>query len=165
MKVYIGSLQYSPIYKSHCCALGKQCEKYGYSVTYLLSRKYEWMLNEEIKSKTIFIGNSAGMTSAVIDGLNFKHRKKLKAVFSVLTSYMYGTPVISTNVGGLPEVIFHLKIDYLLDKDSKIEEWIEGINFIRSDLSGMSKNCRDYFVGNFSETNWSKYFGDIFSQK
>lgn len=80
----------------------------------------------------------------------------------ILTSYMYGTPVISTNVGGLPEIVSHLKTGYLLDKDSKVEEWIEGINFIRDNLLEMSKNCRSYFVENFSEVNWPRYFGEIF---
>lgn len=362
-KIFVGSLQYSPIYKSHCCALGKQCEKYGYSVKYLFSREYEWLLPKEIKEKTIFIGKSTGITSAVIDGLNFKHRQKLSKIlledrpdyiymynyhpflnyyiaksskkcgstfiqhvqepyvenkkvykglhqywlylfeylqgkllkktdivvlssneawspfekryphFSgskrmiplmyedlgwtrsdiedrkyitfigppvpakgpetfleiveysekhnlsldflvisrlkikssryygksnlkifykekitdeeiadymchslmtitpykaarqssvILTSYMYGTPVISTNVGGLREVVFHLKTGYLLDKNAKVEEWIEGINFIKDNLSKMSKDCRDYFVREFSETNWPRYFKDIF---
>ena len=365
MKVYVGSLQYSPIYKSHCCALGKQLEKYGYSVKYLFSQKYEWMLPNEIKGKAIFIGDSAGIASTVIEGLNPKHRKLLRGILSggkpdyiymhndqpfmnyyiarlskrynitfiqhihepyvenkkvfggfyqyglylleylqgkllkqtdvavlssneasrlfekhypdfrgkkvriplmyedlgefttnmrdrkyitfigppvpakgpetfleivdysekhnlglkfvlitrskindtryyrnanlkiffkeniadeeigdymkrslmaitpyktakqssvVLTSYMYGTPVISTNVGGLPEVICHLKTGYLLDKDSKVEKWIEGINFIKGNLPEMSKNCRNYFVKNFSEVNWPKYFNDIISE-
>lgn len=363
MKIYVGSLQYSPIYKSHCCALGKQCEERGYSVKYLFSEKYKWMLPEEIKRKTMFIGNSAGKFSAIADGLNFKLRKKLKAILSigkpdyvymynfhpflnyyaaklskrygitfiqhvhepytenkkvygglhqyywiylfeyfqgrllektdiavlssceasslfekrypgfsgrkaaiplmyedlgnlasntkdrkyitfigppvpakgpetfleivdyserhklelnfvlisrakiddpryyssgnlkifyqekitdeeigdylreslmtitpyktarqssvVSTSYMYGTPVISTNVGGLPEVILHLNTGYLLDKDSRVEEWIGGIKFIEDNLSEMSKNCRTYFVEHFSEANWPKYFKDI----
>lgn len=364
MKIYVGSLQYSPIYKSHCCALGKQCEKYGYSVKYLFSREYEWMLPEEVKEKTIFIGKSTGIASALKDGLNFKLRQKLSEIlledrpdyiymynyhpflnyyiaklskkcgstfiqhvqepyvenkkvykgikqywlyvfeyfqkkllenadiavlssnralylfekryqnFSgrkimiplmyedlgnftsniedrayitligppvpakgpetflkiveysekhdlnfnfllisrskvknpryyynknnlkvfhknkisdgemgeyiqhslmtitpykvatqssvILTSCMYGTPVISTNVGGLPEVVHHLKTGYLVDKNAKVEEWIEGINFIKDNLSEMSTNCRDYFVREFSEINWSKYFKDIF---
>ncbi|MBT9139283.1 MAG: hypothetical protein DDT31_01866 [Syntrophomonadaceae bacterium] len=365
MKIYVGSLQYSPIYKSHCCALGKQLERNGYPVKYLFSHKYEWMLSDEIRGKAIFIGNSADIISTIADGLNFKLREKLKAIFSidkpdyvymynfhpflnhyiaklskrydftfiqhvhepyvenkkvykgshqywlylfeylqgkllektdiavlssndasslfkkrfpnfsakevriplmyedlgkfttntrdrkhitfigppvpakgpetfleiveyseehnlglefllisrskindsrywgktnlkifykakisdeeiggyiqqslmtitpyktarqssvVLTSYMHGTPVISTNVGGLPEVISHCKTGYLLDKDSKVEEWIEGINFIKDNLSQMSKNCRSYFVENFSEVNWPKYFKDIFSR-
>lgn len=366
MKIYVGSLQYSPIYKSHCCALGKQCENYGHSVKYLFNWKYEWMLPEEVKEKTIFIGESTGIVSALKDGLNFKHIQKLSkilledmpdyiymynyhpflnyyiaklskkcgstfiqhvqepcvenkkvykgikqywlymfeyfqekllenadiAVISsnralylfekryqnffgrkimiplmyedmgnftrniedmeyitfigppvpakgpetflkiveysgkhnlsfnfllisrskvkdpryhnknnlkvfhknkisdvemaefirhslmtitpykvatqssvVLTSYMYGTPVISTDVGGLGEVVHHSKTGYLVDKDAKVEEWIEGINFIKDNLSEMSKDCRDYFVREFSGTNWPKYFKDLFGDE
>lgn len=366
MKIYVGSLQYSPIYKSHCLALGRQCEQHGYSVKYLFSQKYEWMLPEQIKKRTVFIGNSMNMFSAIADALNFKLRKELEVIFLmdkpeyvymhnyhpslnyyiaklskrygvtfiqhvhepyvenkkeygglhqywwlylfeylqgrllektdiailssneasflfekrypgfsgrkvpipllyedlgnsksntkdrkyitfigppvpakgpeifleiveysekhklsldfvlmsrskigdpryysssnlkifyqekitdeeigdylrqslmtitpyktarqssvVLTSYMYGTPVISTNVGGLPEVVLHSKTGYLVDKNSKVEEWIKGINFIIDHLPEMSKNCRRYFVENFSETNWPKYFKDIFSK-
>ncbi len=363
MKIYVGSLQYSPVHKIHCCTLGSECEKYGYSVKYLFSQNFEWMLSEELKKKTIFIGNSAGIVSAVVAGLNPACRKKLKrflqkdrpeyiymwsyqpflnnyiaklsreygitfiqhvhepyvenkkvykglhqywlylfeyfeekllektdiAVLSsnealslfekrypgfsgrkvaiplmyedlggdpcdikdrkyitfvgppvpakgpevfleiaeysekhklgleflllsrskitapsyynhsnvtifhkerisdeemrdffqqslmtitpyktarqssvVLTSYMCGTPVISTNVGGLSEVVSHLKTGYLLNIDSPVEEWIEGINFITDNFPEMSQNCRSYFVENFSGANWSKYFKDVF---
>lgn len=363
MKIFVGSLQYSPAHKIHCCALGKQCENYGYSVKYLFSQKYEWMLAEEIKKKTIFIGKSANIISTIIDGLNQKLRNKLREIilkdrpdyvymwsfqpflnnyiatlsrkygitfiqhvhepyvenkkvykgikqywlyileylqekllenvdiavissnralylfekryqnFSgrkimiplmyedkgnltsniedrkyitfigppvpakgpetfleiveysekhnlgfnfllisrlkvkdsryynknnlkifykeeisdeemgehkrhslmtitpykvalqssvILTSYMYGTPVISTNVGGLSDVVHHLKTGYLVDKNARVEEWIEGIKFIKDNLPIMSTNCRDYFVREFSEINWQKYFKGIF---
>ncbi|CAD6490838.1 MAG: Glycosyl transferases group 1 [Candidatus Argoarchaeum ethanivorans] len=366
MKIYVGSLQYSPIYKSHCCALGKQCEKYGYSVRYLFSQEYEWMLSEEVKEKTIFIGESTGIISALKDGLNFKHIQKLSkilledrpdyiymynyhsflnyyiarlskkcgstfiqhvqepyvenkevykgikqywlyvfeyfqekllkktdiAVISsnralylfekrcqnffgrkimiplmyedmgnitsniedriyitfigppvaakgpetflkiveyseihnlgfnflmisrskvkdpryynknnlkvfhknkisdvemaefirhslmtitpykvatqssvVLTSYMYGTPVISTDVGGLCEVVHHLRTGYLLKENSNVEEWINGIDFIKDNLLEMSENCRNYFVAEFSEINWPKYFKEMFGDE
>ncbi|MFC1893552.1 glycosyltransferase family 4 protein [Chloroflexota bacterium] len=79
----------------------------------------------------------------------------------VPTSYMCGTPVISTNVGGLPEVISHLKTGYLLDRDSKVEEWIEGIRLIKDNFPDMSRNCRSYFVENCSGANWPRYFPDI----
>jgi len=82
----------------------------------------------------------------------------------VLTSYMYGTPVISTNVGGLPEVISHLKTGYLLDLNANTEQWIKGLNYIKENLGTMSINCRDSFVTNFSEINWPKYFGELFNK-
>jgi glycosyltransferase involved in cell wall biosynthesis len=78
-----------------------------------------------------------------------------------LTSYMYGTPVISTNVGGLPEVIHHRKTGYLLDLTAGVEEWMSGLNFIKDNLSSMSKESRTYFIENFSEVNWQKYFDKI----
>ena len=361
-KIVIGSLQYSPIYKSHCCALGKQCEKEGYSVKYIFSHEYEWMLPEDIINKTVFVGKSTGLISALIAGLNVGNIQKLNkalleynpdyiymynyhpflnyymailshkhgstfiqhiqepcvedksaykgfkqywlylfeyfqeklldrvdiAVLSskralylfdkrygkfvrtktmiplmyedlgndlknighrkyitfigppvpakgpetfldivdysnknglnfkfllisnsevnssyyeiknleifykdkisdeimgdfiknslmtvtpykvatqssvILTSYMYGTPVLSTNVGGLPEVVHHLKTGYLLDENSIVEEWINGVTFILNNHSEMSKYCRDYFTREFSEINWPKYFFNIF---
>jgi glycosyltransferase involved in cell wall biosynthesis len=364
-KILISSLQYSPIYKSHCCALGNQCEKCGYSVKYLLSSEYKWMLDEKMVKKTKFIANSKDILSAVRDGLNYKHRLELKqfifefepdyiyfynyhpffnsyiaelarkrgttfiqhvhepyyedkspykgkgtkmswlllylfeflqgrlleetdiAVLSskralylfnkryanfrgkkllipliyedlgssffpldrkyilfvgppvpskspetflniidyskelgldlnfllitrkridndwylrdnltifckdkisdeeigryqkeslmaitpykvatqssvVLTSFMHGTPVVSTNVGGLKEVINHLETGYLLSKDSSIEDWLNGIMFIKRNLGYISDNCREYFIENFSEKNWPKYFNELF---
>jgi glycosyltransferase involved in cell wall biosynthesis len=77
---------------------------------------------------------------------------------------MYGTPVISTNVGGLPEVISHLKTGYLLDLNANTEQWIKGLNYIKENLGTMSINCRDSFVTNFSEINWPKYFGELFNK-
>lgn len=361
-KILIGSLQYSPIFKSHCFALGNQCEKFGYSVKYLLSSEYKWMLSEKEIDKTKFIANSRDIPSAIFDGLNYKYRLELKQIISdfkpnyiyfhnyhpflnyyiaklarkmgitfiqhvhepyvedksvyggiqrywlylfefmqgrllekteiavisskralylfnkrysdfqgkklliplmyedlgdsvshldrkyilfmgppvpakspetfldladysiehnlglnfllitrndikddrylksnitifhkdkisdeeigyyqkkslmaitpykvatqssvVLTSFMHGTPVISTDIGGLKEVITHLKTGYLLGKSSNIEEWIIGIMFIKNNLKYLSANCRDYFIANFSERNWPKYFLELFN--
>jgi len=362
MKVVICSLQYSPIYKSHCCALGNQLEKNGHEVKYLFNSNYKWMLSVKDIDKTTFIGNSRDVVSSAIDafkvtnfmkiksailnempdsiyfynihpfynlyaakiarkhGLRFiqhihepyvekksvyggayqymlylfeqmqekllkntdvavlssmeamnlfnrrypnfsgkkvmirlmyedigkcpytehrryitfigppvaaknperfldivdysekkdlgfefllisrfpvdnpkyKNHKNLKIYYKdkisdeeigmkfkesiititpyktarqssvVLTSYMYGTPVLSTNIGGLKESITHKETGYLLDVDSSVEEWIEGINFIKKNFKEMSVNCRKYFTDNFSETNWPKYFDEIF---
>lgn len=361
MTVYVGSLKYSPVFKSHCCAFGKECEREGYTVKYLFSQYYEWMLPEEIKKETTFIGNTTDIISMIIDTLNFKCRKKIRKIFSegnpthiymhnhhllnfliaelsekhgscfiqhihepytenrkahgsinqyviylsehfqgkllektdiavvsskmasylfdkrysnfsgkkkliplmyedfggsignlqdrkyvtfvgppvpakgpetfleiidhlnksgldlnfllishskvrgsgyyskrnlelfykpkitdeefgkliqrslmVLTpykretqssvipvSYMYGTPVVSSDTGGLAEFVSHKKTGYLVDKDARIEEWIEGIDFIRKNLSRMTTHCRNYFVENFSGGNWKKYLNDV----
>jgi glycosyltransferase involved in cell wall biosynthesis len=362
--ILIGSLQYSPIFKSHCFALGNQCEKYGYSVKYLLSSEYKWMLSEKEVNKTEFMANSKDISTAIFDGLNYKHRLELKklilnfkpnyiyfhnyhpflnyyiaklarnigiifiqhvhepyvedksiykgikrywlylfefmqgrllektdiAVISskralylfnkrysnfrgkklliplmyedlgdsvspldrkyiifigppapakspetllnladysmehnldlnfllitrndihndrylknnltifykdricdeeigyyqkrslmaitpytvatqssvVLTSFMYGTPVISTDVGGLKEVINHLETGYLLSKNSSIENWIDGILYINKNFKNLSINCRSYFIDNFAENNWPKYFSELFSHE
>jgi glycosyltransferase involved in cell wall biosynthesis len=361
-KILIGSLQYNPIFKSHCFALGNQCENYGYSVKYLLSSEYMWMLSDKELNKTEFMANSKDIPTAIFDGLNYKYRLALNKLISdfkpnyiylhnyhpilnyyiaelackrgivfiqhvhepyvedkssyrgfkrfwlylfefmqgrllkktdiavvsskralylfnkrysnfcgkkiliplmyedlgnqakpldrkyilfigppvpskspgtflsiaeysmainlnlnfllitrkkidddrylkdnltvfykdrisdeelgsfqrqslmaitpytvatqssvVLTSFMHGTPVISTDVGGLKEVISHLETGYLLSKDSSIEEWINGIIFIKNNFNHLSNNCRDYFIANFSEINWHKYFQEIFN--
>jgi glycosyltransferase involved in cell wall biosynthesis len=90
--------------------------------------------------------------------------KTAKQSSVVLTSYMYGTPVLSTNVGGLSEVISHLKTGYLLDLNANTEKWIKGLNFIKENLGTMSMSCRDYFIANFSEVNWPKYFAGIINK-
>jgi len=361
MRVLVGSLKYSPVYKSHCCAFGGECEKRGYSVRYLLSHAYAWMLPNKIKKKTTFVGNSVDIISAIRDLLDFRNRKKIKESFLedspthvymhnyhflnhfiaklckkygsrfiyhvhepyvenkkaheglhqywlylfehfqgkllhktdvaivsskmasslfdkrypnfsgkkkliplmyedlgnpvnnvkdrryvtfvgppvpakspetflgivdysernnlglnfllisrsqikesryynksnleifyrkrmtdeefgnlirksimvvtpykretqssvILVSYMYGTPIISSNTGGLAEFVSHKETGYLLDINAKAEEWIEGINYVRRNFSRMSTNCRNYFVKNFSGKNWKKYLDEI----
>jgi len=361
MTVYVGSLKYSPVFKSHCCAFGKACEEKGYSVRYLFSYEYEWMLPEGIRKKTVFIGHSIGIPSMLKDFLSFGNREKLKKAFSddppthiyihnyhflnhfiaklskkcrsvfiyhvhepyvqnkkahggfhqywlylfehfqnkllkntniaivsskealylfnirypnftgkkiliplmyedlgvsdpdvqdrkyitfvgppvpaknpqkileiirysnahdlglrfllisrfkvkdtrflkernlkifykkrisdeeygelikksiavitpykretqssvILVSYMYGTPVVSSNVGGLPEFVFHKETGYLLDVNAKAEEWIEGIKYVQKNLPQLSKNCRKHFVENFSGENWHNYLDEL----
>ena len=357
MTIYVGSLKYSPVFKSHCCAFGKACEKRGYSVRYIFSYEYEWMLPKEIKKKTIFVGHSVDIPSMLKDVFSPKNREKIRKIFLenqpthiymhnyhflnhyiaklskkygcrfiyhvhepyvqdkkshggfqqywlhlfeyfqgkllndtdiaivsshmasrlfdlrypnfsgkkmliplmyedlgnldletqdrkyitfvgppvpaknpekfleivkysndnnlglkfllisrskikdtryfqeknlqvfykekisdeefgelikksiavltpyrretqssvILVSYMYGTPVVSSNVGGLPEFVLHKKTGYLLDVNAKVEEWIEGINYIQKNFFILSKNCRKYFIRNFSGKNWEKY--------
>jgi len=79
----------------------------------------------------------------------------------ILVSYKYGTPVVSSDVGGLPEFVSHMKTGYLLNVDAKVEKWIEGISYVRKEFIRLSKNCRKYFVENFSGKNWKKYLKDI----
>jgi len=361
MTIYVGSLKYSPVFKSHCCAFGEACEKKGYSVNYLFSREYKWMLPEKIEAKTTFIGHSINISSMLKDALSFKNRERIRKIFSqgqpshvymhnyhflnhyiaklskrhdcifiyhthepyvqdkkahggfhqywlylfeyfqekllentdiavvssnmashlfdlrypgfsgrkmliplmyedlgdsdsgmqdreyitfvgppvpaknpekllelvrfsnqnnlglrfllisrskikavkylrekdlqifskeritdeefgelikrsiavltpyrretqssvILVSYMYGTPVVSSDVGGLPEFVSHGKTGYLLDVDAEVEEWIKGISHIQRNFTRLSKNCRKWFVQNYSGKNWEKYLGDI----
>ncbi len=358
--IYVGSLMYRPVFKSHCFAFGRACEKEGYSVRYMLSRGYEWMLSKEEKGKTVFIGNSSNIHSMVRDTWNLENRKEIARVFSkdspthvylmnyhflnhlvakrseqynalfiyhvhepyvedkkyhggfhqywlhlfehfqgrlldctdiaivssnlasnlfeshypnfsgtkvyvplmledlsgwdnddqerqyvtfvgpplpakntekfleivrysqdnhlnykflmtspfsirerryeqqnltvcytdrvndkefgklirrsiavvapykretqsssVLVSYMYGTPVVSSNVGGLPEFVSNKETGYLLDVDAKAEEWVEGIRYIQDNFLRLSKNCKRYFVDNFAGENWDRYLGSL----
>lgn len=360
MTIYVGSLKYTPVFKSHCCAFGRACEKKGYSMRYLFGREYEWMLPRGVKEKTTFIGRSVSVSSMLKDALSFKNKEKIRKIFSedqptyvymhnyhflnhhiaklskrhdcvfiyhvhepyvqdkkahggfhqywlylfecfqgkllentdvaivssnmashlfdlrypnfsgkkmfvplmyedlgnsgfdmqnrehvtfvgppvpaknpekfleivrysnennlnskfllisrtkvkdgyfreknlqvfrrerisdeefgelikrsiavltpyrretqssvILVSYMYGTPVVSSDVGGLTEFVSHKKTGYILDVDAKAEEWIEGINYVRENFPMLSKNCRRYFVENFSGKNWEKYLGDL----
>jgi len=361
MTIYVGSLKYSPVFKSHCCAFGRACEEKGYSVRYLFSREYDWLLPREVKEKTVFVGHSVSISSMLKDTFSFKNRKEIRKIFSedqptrvymhnyhflnhyiaklskrhgcsfiyhvhepyvqnkkahggfhqywlylfecfqgkllkntdvavvssnvashlfdlrypdfsgkkilvplmyedldgsdsdmqdreyitfvgppvpaknpekflaivrysndndlglkfllisrskirdtryfreknleifsrkrisneefgesikrsiavltpyrretqssvILVAYMYGTPVVSSDVGGLPEFVSHRKTGYLLNVDAKVEDWIEGISYVQKNFPMLSKNCRKYFVENFSGKNWKKYLNDI----
>jgi len=362
MTIYVGSLEYSPVYKSLCCAFGKACEEEGYSVRYLFSREYDWMLHKQMREKTIFIGSSHSISSMLKDTLDFKNTRIIEKIFlknkpthiymqnyhllnhyvakmcrkhrcrfiyhthepyvknksahgglhqywlylyeymekkllqdtdvavvssieasqlfderyhwfggkkieipllfedlgdidiannrkyisfigplvpakgpeiflnivdyssecnlfwsfllisrsqvndpafhnksnlmifykrripdeefgdlirnsyvvltpykretqsaGILVSYMYGTPVVSSNVGGLPEFVNHGKTGYLVNVDAPVEEWIEGINYTMKNFSKMTVNCRNYFAENFSGKNWKKYLNDLLS--
>ena len=364
--LWVCSLQYSPIYKSHCCALGRQAEKNGYRIRYLFSNAYSWMLSDDIREKTVFIGNSVGILSSVSDGFGISIRSKLKdlikkekpdyvyfynfhpflnyyiaslvkkynctfiqhvqepyveekqvyrgtqqfwlnwfeylqeqllkktdiAIVSsershflflkrypffsgklltiplmyedqatnpdggilkrryitfigppvpakgtdiflqivrnshekkfpyqfqlitrklitdekffhypnlqityqekisdeemgnhlrqslmvvtpylvatqssvVLTSFMFGTPALSSNVGGLPEFVSHRKTGYILAPTDPIDDWIGGIIYIFDNFNQMSDECKKFFIENFSERNWPKYFKFLFQK-
>lgn len=66
-KIILGSQQYSPIYKSHCCAFGKLCDNKCYDVKYLFSHGYERMLENSIKEKMYFMGAPNYIFSAIVD--------------------------------------------------------------------------------------------------
>jgi glycosyltransferase involved in cell wall biosynthesis len=358
--ICVGSLNYSPVFKSHCCAFGKACEDSGYTVRYLFSREYDWMLPTSVRSNTIFVGNSTGITSMLRDTLSLQNAKLLKKILieekpthvylhnyhilnnyvskicrkqgikfiyhahepyvenkhahggllqfrlhfseymearllrntdvaivsskegsrlfekryswfqgrkleipllyedlytiipaahrqfitfvgppvpakgpdiflkivdyadknnlgwsfllisrkkitnpdilrkrnltvfhkeritdeeygnlirrsfvvitpykretqssAILVSYMYGTPVVSSNVGGLSEFVLTGKTGYLVDIDAPIEEWIEKIDCALRNVQ-MMPNCRRYFIENFSGKNWVSYLDNLF---
>jgi glycosyltransferase involved in cell wall biosynthesis len=79
----------------------------------------------------------------------------------ILVSYMYGTPVVSSDVGGLPEFVSHKRTGYLLDINANVEEWVEGINYVQKNFTRLSAECRRFFVENFSGKNWEKYIDDL----
>lgn len=361
MTVYVGSLKYSPVFKSHCCAFGKSCEANGYSVRYLFSCEYNWMLSQEISKKTVFVGYSSSIFSMLKDSLSLKNKDRIKKTLQnnkpsyvymhnyhflnhyiaklskklgykiiyhmhepfvenkkahgglhqywlylfeylhgillkntdivvvssneasrlfdlrykkysgkkmliplmyedlgssklelknreyitfvgplvpaknpgkflelinysndndlglkfllisrskvvderfigrknvdvfykekisdeefggllrrsktvitpytretqssvVLVSYMYGTPVVSSNIGGLPEFVLHKKTGYLVDLDASVGEWIKGIHYVNENFDQLSEACRNFFVDNYSESNWEKYFSSL----
>ena len=80
----------------------------------------------------------------------------------VLTSQRYGTPALSSNVGGLPEFIEHKKTGYMVDINAPLDEWLNGIDFINNHFDEMSVKCRNYYQNNFAEKNWPKYFDQLF---
>ncbi len=75
----------------------------------------------------------------------------------ILVSYMYGTPVVSSNIGGLPEFVICGKTGCLVDEEAPVEEWIEGISYTVKNSNKMAVNCRNRFVENFAGKNWKRY--------
>jgi glycosyltransferase involved in cell wall biosynthesis len=83
--------------------------------------------------------------------------KSVRQSSSVVTSFMYGAPVVGTKIGGLKEIIRDGVTGYLVDYDATPEEWIRAIRDVRSELPEMSLACRATFEREFSESNWQKY--------
>jgi glycosyltransferase involved in cell wall biosynthesis len=87
--------------------------------------------------------------------------KSVRQSSSVITSYMYGVPVIGSNVGGMTEVILPEKTGYLVNIDAKPEEWLDAICHVKRNFPSMSRNCREYFVTRHSEMNWRNYLEEV----
>jgi glycosyltransferase involved in cell wall biosynthesis len=79
----------------------------------------------------------------------------------ILVSYMHGTPVVSSNVGGLPEFVNDGKTGVIVDINASAQQWIEAISFVKTNNRLMSVNCRRYFEETFSGHLWSRYFKNI----
>ena len=79
----------------------------------------------------------------------------------ILTSYMYGTPVISSNVGGLPEFVSEGETGYLLSLKEDTSEWVERVIRVQENFPKLSHNSRNYFTHNFSGKNWKKYLDQL----
>lgn len=124
-------------------------------------KKFYYYDNLEIFQQEIISDNVIGefMKESIMTITPYKTARQ-SSVASV--AFMYGTPVLATNIKGLNEQIYHKKTGYLVDVDSNIEEWINGLFYIKDNIKWLSANCRDYFEKNYSEINWYKYFDEVF---
>jgi glycosyltransferase involved in cell wall biosynthesis len=61
---------------------------------------------------------------------------------TIIDAYKFGMPVIGTKMGGIPEIIEHLKTGYLIEPKSK-EQIMEAILFFKekANISTMVDNC------------------------
>lgn len=144
--LWVCSLQYSPIYKSHCCALGRQAENSGYRVRYLFSNAYSWMLSEDIREKTWFIGNSSDIFSSISDGCSFTVRSQLKKLIQKETPefiYFYNFhPFLNNYVASLAKqysctYIQHVQEPYVEDKQvyqGTQQFWLKGFEYLQERL-------------------------------
>lgn len=112
---------------------------------------YEDKINDEI------IGNFMDKSLMTITPYKTARQSSVTS-----TANMYGTPVLGTNINGLKEFIYHKKTGYLVDIDAGIKEWLKGVEYIKNNLDELSANSRNFFEQNHSETNWPKYFKEVF---
>lgn len=80
-------------------------------------------------------------------------------------AYMYGVPVLASDIPGLNECVLHENTGYLVDPEKRVEKWADGVEFIKENFDYLSKNARSYFVDNLSEINWPKYFEQVFGSE
>jgi glycosyltransferase involved in cell wall biosynthesis len=83
MKIAIGSLKFSPVFKSHCLALGRQCEKNGFNIIYIFSNDYRYLIPDHIINKCIFFDTSTKFSGLLIDCAKIKNNKKINDLFNI----------------------------------------------------------------------------------
>ena len=99
LRILVSSLHFSPVFRSHCVAFGRQCEKAGHEVMYLLSSRYRRGLPSDISKKTIFAGESKSIGTAIKDGVNQEIdllviKSGLDGVMSIALTASYGIGVV-----------------------------------------------------------------------
>lgn len=80
----------------------------------------------------------------------------------ILESFASGTPVISTNVGGISE-FFPKDFGYLITKNDG-DELIEKLTEIRQNPIQLSKKMHDYSVINFSKKSIAQQFSQLYTK-
>lgn len=124
-------------------------------------RKYYQYNNLKLFQKERISDNLIGkfMQNSIMTITPYKTARQSSVV---ATAFMYGTPVLATNINGLNEVVDHKITGYLVDKDAGVKEWLDGIVYIQNNIKDLSNSCRDFFKINYSEINWVKYFKEVF---
>jgi glycosyltransferase involved in cell wall biosynthesis len=111
MKIVIGSLKFSPIFKSHCLALGRQCEKKGFEVIYIFSKHYRWLLPKDVISKTVFFDTSIGLSNLVYDYVHINNNERIKNLFAMnelLCIYMFNYHPLNHKIAHMSKKL-HIK--------------------------------------------------------
>ena len=82
---------------------------------------------------------------------------------TALESQSCGTPVVSFNIGGLPDIIEHKKTGYLA-KSFQIEELAKGVLWVleNSKEKKLGKNSREKILNNFSEEKISNDYFNVY---
>ena len=86
---------------------------------------------------------------------------------TIIESFTIGTPVIGTNIGGIPELIDPGKTGYICETNS-----VDSLSFAISKANNLSdqeylemcNNCKDFALNNFSENSHYKRLIDIYKQ-
>lgn len=67
----------------------------------------------------------------------------------VPVAYMNGTPVISTRIGGMPEIVIPGSTGFLVEENASLSDWYAAFEAVRSNFAKLGSNCREYFLAHF----------------
>ena len=69
-------------------------------------------------------------------------------------AFMFGTPVIATNLGSFREYVKHRENGFLVQHGFDFDLLLELVVNAKRDIDNMSKKCRNAFLGTFCWTAW-----------
>jgi len=76
-------------------------------------------------------------------------------------AFMHGTPVISTNSGGMPEFVIPGETGYLVSQDCAFSEWEAYFQLVQLNFERLSETCRRFFLENFDAKRAPEYLKPI----
>jgi glycosyltransferase involved in cell wall biosynthesis len=135
MNCYIASIKYAPGLFKEFTTMGKKLEEQGFSVKYLISKEYQWMVEND-GFGVIYISSSKNMLGILLETVcyYFGMRRKLKNIFN----------------GSLPDFICfynpHPLNAALLKLSKKIKS--DGIRAIYLHEPGKPRSASYGFIGN-----------------
>ena len=170
----MGSLKYSPVYKTHCIAFGSEAENNGHNVTYIFSSKYRWMLSDEIISKTMFIGVTSNIEEMFVDYFKILIRGYIKKIIEKIKPdliYMHNYHLLNHELLNQAlknkiRFMYHLHEPHTADKKAhgrKQQIWLYGFEFFQDRLVNKSNIIvlsSDYAVQVFKKS-FKSYKGKI----
>ena len=81
--------------------------------------------------------------------------------YSIVEAFALGTPVIGTDIGGIPELVEEGRTGLLCgagDVESLAQAILRGVALVkdRDAYAAMQANCRSYVLGRCSQANYMK---------
>jgi glycosyltransferase involved in cell wall biosynthesis len=76
----------------------------------------------------------------------------------VPVSYMNETPVISREIPGLTQHVWHEKTGYIVPFKCSPEDLVKAMNHVRNNFTKLSGNARKSYEDIWAEGNWDKYY-------
>ncbi len=82
----------------------------------------------------------------------------------ILESMAASTPVISSNVGGVPEIISHMETGFLFDSPEEFRSILLNVLDLKFDLELIGSKARDYVVDNFSPIKVAHQYSKLYEK-